>query len=99
MNCQIGDLAIKIASVHPNEQIPVGAIVKVISKNKSKFARATEVIWVAPDDIWNVEWRGMTDSTNGGIWGCRDSCLRPIRDNDGEDESLKWAPVPVKEIA
>ena len=28
-----------------------------------------------------------------------DACLKPIRDNDSKDETLKWAPVPVKEAA
>lgn len=29
----------------------------------------------------------------------QDRFLKPLRDNDGEDETLQWAPVPVKEIA
>ena len=28
-----------------------------------------------------------------------DDHIVPIRDNDGEDETLQWAPVPVKELA
>lgn|GEM_PF-4828647 len=28
-----------------------------------------------------------------------DDHIVPIRDNEGEDETLQWAPVPVKEIA
>jgi hypothetical protein len=34
------------------------------------------------------------------FWGIRDSCLRPIRDNPGGDETLMWKPVPnEKEMA
>lgn len=30
---------------------------------------------------------------------CGDKWLRPIRDNDGEDETLRWAGKPQKEAA
>lgn len=32
-------------------------------------------------------------------YGYFDEWLHPIRDKEGEDETLQWAPVPVKEIA
>lgn len=31
-------------------------------------------------------------------FGRYDAHMRPIRDNDGEDESLQWAPVPSREL-
>ena len=46
---------------------------------------------------WLVEYRGA-QSESGWCWNVPDEHLRPIRDNDGEDETLQWAPVPSREL-
>lgn len=90
MNCKPGDLAIVVMSLAGNE----GKIVRCIrlvpgGKRWKEFGLC---------DTWE------TDTMLPNIAGyennlMRDAQLRPIRDNDGEDETLQWAPVPVKEIA
>ena len=30
---------------------------------------------------------------------CADRNLRPLRDGPGEDETLQWCPLPIKELA
>lgn len=100
MNCKPGDLAVKVALSTGKDRIPVGAIVRIIRLSRSLELRLTTGESMAtPSDNWDVEWRGETHSPEGWIWGVRDSCLRPIRDNDDEDETLQWTPVPVTEAA
>lgn len=87
MNCKQGDLAVIVSSISGHE----GKIVRCV-----KFV------------MFNLRNRGLTDcwitepmlpNREGAKVPCMDSQLRPIRDNDGEDETLQWAPVPTKETA
>lgn len=96
MNCKPGDLAIVIWA-RAAATIPVGSIVRCVrfyagmalvqSESKRKHV-----------ETWIVEHRGQV-SEDGWLWNVPDAHLRPIRDIDGEDEALQWAPLPVKEIA
>jgi hypothetical protein len=85
MNCKPGDLAIAISSC-PTKKHNVGALLRVISLSKRPGK-------------WNVEL--LQDCVidgfvyrAGSICYASDSRLRPIRDNDGEDETLQWAGKP-----
>jgi hypothetical protein len=88
MNCKPGDLAVIIRSVSGNE----GKIVRVLRMSKEKIGL------LAPDGfkhgiVWDIDphlpgWNGLIAK-----WAL-DYQLRPIRDNDGEDETLTWAGKP-----
>lgn len=89
MNCKPGDLAVMTASDFPRN---VGALFRVIGTYRCD-----------PGD-WYVEALSACDGSLGPIspgdkvWAT-DSCLRPIRDNDGEDETLQWAGKPERVTA
>lgn len=51
------------------------------------------VVRRVPDDYWYMD--SPLPKPDGGAWiFIHDSCLRPIRDNDGEDEMLRIAGKP-----
>lgn len=67
----------------------------VPTENLGKVIRVTTL---TDDEWWEYEgflvppWGGRADSV-------QDRCLRPIRDNPGQDETLTWQPTPTKETA
>ena len=82
MNCKPGDLAVIVRSMAGNE----GLIVEVIEHSELSpeydwLIRAPRAIRWAFGDI-------------SDIGHAKDSCLRPIRDNDGEDEMLRIVGKP-----
>jgi hypothetical protein len=81
MNCKQGDLAVIVKVLNPKNSQIIGKIVRCIEP---------VVSW---DNIagWAV------DPPLSFAIGVADENLRPIRDNDGEDETLQWSPVPTKE--
>ena len=84
MNCKPGDLAI-VVKAHKHAEHTVGAIVSVTTR----FGMLGE--WPA----WN--YKGvLRDKLGRRITALEDVCLRPIRDNPGEDETLTWAGKPEK---
>jgi len=88
MNCKPGEMAIVIGARFDKNVI--GCIVEIHEHVPygvlSYGRRSTEL------DVWHV-------SCGNRHWLHSDSRLRPIRDNHGQDETLRWAPVPVKEKA
>lgn len=96
MNCRPGDLAIVI-NAGPDSAVPRDAIVRCI-----RFYSGPAEVQGEPAirflSTWLVEYRGQ-EHIDGYAFQVPDQYLRPIRDNEGEDETLQWAPVPVKEIA
>lgn len=92
MNCKRGDLAVLIRSNSGNE----GRIVRCVVLEKTSFsteplnARGITMAWRVDEPFHSL----------GGI--CThipDDYLRPIRDNDGEDEILRIAGKPATEFA
>ena len=78
MRCKPGDLAIVIDW----KGIHTGKVVTVVCFSESFGLGCWEVSpeTIDPDDGVNVCWN--------------DASLRPIRDQDGEDETLTWAGRP-----
>lgn len=92
MNCKPGDLAVMVRSKANNE----GRIVEIVSPlgHEPFFDGAR---WgIGAGFCWLVRSAsGPVRSVRRGLhleFPCPDAWLRPIRDNDGEDESLTWAP-------
>lgn len=91
MNCKQGELAIFVKSTAGHE----GKIVRCaeyVGKKALQFpdGKIEEV------DCWITEpqlpaWSGQTRNVF-----TPDDFLRPIRDNDGQDETLTWAGLPTK---
>jgi hypothetical protein len=93
MNCKPGELAVVVRG-----SIGLGAVIRCI-RLLGTFA---------PFEPIKVAGRGWHCSVSGGqVWEVEhplfatasDSCLRPIRDNDGDDETLAWAGKPEKVTA
>jgi hypothetical protein len=76
VTCKPGDLAI-IVHTHPGLSEFLGRIFLCESRGKSARGIAG----------WKTPWKW-----NGRDLIAPDVCLRPIRDNDKEDETLTWAP-------
>lgn len=83
MNCKQGDLAMVVRVSHAVNNWALGQIVRCVSYEK-----------LSDIDGWRLE-EGIThaDSTLEWYW-IADFCLRPIRDNEGEDEILRIAGIP-----
>lgn len=84
MNCKPGELAVVVRSDAGHE----GVVCRVLR-------------FVGELPGWEGNDRWETDHQHAGLFGgitntFRDSRLRPLRDNDGKDETLTWAPVPAK---
>lgn len=91
MNCKQGDLAIFVKSAAGNEG-KIVQCVEYVGKKALHFpdGKIEEV------DCWITEpqfpgWSGQTKNVF-----TPDDFLRPIRDNDGQDETLTWAGLPKK---
>lgn len=83
MNCRPGDLAVL---VRPEDPRNLGALVLVV--------RHTDLhgIWLceALQNMWF--WDAPLRPGERGF--AADEALRPLRDSDGDDETLAWAPNP-----
>lgn len=94
MNCKPGDLAVVVRSRLGRS---TGRIVEVVSPAvPGEMARGFRFV---PKDETGPYWRirgrvFLTDGTEIDEWFAQDAWLRPIRDQDGEDETLTWAGKP-----
>jgi hypothetical protein len=88
MNCKQGDLAIIVKCEICPEAI--GSIVRCVEFKPGHSGRAA---WVIDREVHSV--KVVNGFKFSGGWFL-DACLRPIRDNDGEDETLTWAGKPEK---
>lgn len=86
MNCKPGDLAVMVRSLAGSE----GAIFTCIRLATSdELDRSSFRTNIGP--VWKISKSLMTDIGIAMPFAA-DSNLRPIRDNDGTDETLTWAP-------
>ena len=83
MNCKPGDLAIVVG--YFNDPTVIGRIYRCV---ELRYAEHRGIHFWTTDPPQPAPYLGIADKH-----------LRLIRDNDGEDETLQWAPVPVKEAA
>jgi len=90
MNCKPGDLAVVVRSRFKSN---IGKLCRVICFSDSQHwdwkVEAISPLQHATKSMAEVGivWPGQ-------ITQAHDFCLRPIRDNDGEDETLAWAGKP-----
>ena len=88
MNCKPGDLAIVVRARVPAN---LGRIIRVIVFNpNARFVNRPGVF-----GGWEYEGEELIPSEPG--YRCRavrDECLRPLRNQDGADETLQWAGKP-----
>lgn len=98
LNCKPGDLAVIVVSPETPEN--VGKIVRCI-RRITEAEPVDGMTWTASTSntwTWLVETEGSR--LLWGIYGqvprraYADHCLRPIRDQPGADETLRWADVP-----
>ena len=86
LNCKQGDLAVIVRStVNPQT---VGMIVQCVKYKPSPIA----------GPAWEID-RSVAPHVQIGMFihaadWIRDANLRPLRDNDGTDETLTWRDVP-----
>ena len=86
MNCKQGDLAVIVRSYAGNE----GKIVQCLEFVMFEFVQGIYPSWITAPTISDIYGRDCP---------VPDAHLRPIRDQDGQDETLTWLDVPSKEIA
>lgn len=103
LNCKPGDLAVIVKSRFPEN---IGILVSVLRQyvEGEHLPGDPFSMYEGPDGVsWVVESVGKPIRK----WGKKknhdlrttvfaDVCLRPIRDNDGEDETLQWVPRKVE---
>ena len=94
MNCRPGDLAIVVNDLdHP---INNGCLLEIICR-APVGAFSIPADWVGRP-LSTFDFGGRRNSPGDGRTVVyRDCELRPLRDSDGEDESLTWAEVPRNE--
>ena len=88
-NCKAGDLAVVVATI-PTEQQLLGRIVRClqISPHPNLFGSDLSTI-IYSGAIWEVETaQGVRCIPGIKVFGVPDAWLRPIRDQDGEDEMI-----------
>lgn len=108
LRCKPGDIAVVIVGMN------LGKIVQIERLHTNPKERISDMLWLAPPGENNPAWvvnslsgllrakrvDGITPDpklyTTSVI---NDSLLRPIRDSDGQDESLMWKHVPKKRKA
>lgn len=85
MNCKPGDLAVIVSISNPADRPHLGKIVTCIRHRMDEYGGG----WVTSPELTILKGpcRGFSL-----IW--HDDDLRPIRDQDGEDETLAWAGKP-----
>jgi hypothetical protein len=91
MNCRPGDLAVMVRSDAGNE----GAVVEVVSfvgPYQFECGKCVNDAWLCKVPPSMERHRGR--SSLPGHLHISDSKLRPLRDSDGQDESLSWKEVP-----
>ena len=87
MNCKPGDLAIVVSAFNP---VNLGRILHI-------GVFAGEVGGWRGTNRWHFDGGSPLIGVNGGrSYTVKDICIRPIRDNPGQDESLQWLDVPSK---
>jgi hypothetical protein len=87
MNCKPGDLAVIVRSAAGNE----GKIVHCVRLAGEKVFLDSNLNRVGPFICWEVS-PPMICVLGNVQQFFADEFLRPIRDNDGTDETLTWAP-------
>lgn len=84
LNCRPGDLAI---------------VVSTLGFKSLERRTLGRIVKVLRPDVPRSPFGFMWEVEHHYIERVADACLRPIRDNDGEDESFRWAPAPEKALA
>jgi hypothetical protein len=94
MNCKPGDLARVVA---PYAKPGRGAFV-VVRRRARPYECLDGNVFQACNSNGGWVCDGWVRDSDGGVCGPQlaiaDECLRPIRDNDGEDQTLTWAGKP-----
>ena len=93
MNCKPGDLAVVVRS-YAGQEGKIVTCVRYIGPVEFDNGAAHPDCWRVDPPLYRAKDRCKADIV-------ADSCLRPIRDTDGEDEVLRLVgkPQPNKEIA
>lgn len=99
MNCKKGDLAIVVSSIVPHSP-NIGKIVRCLEFILAHTTVGIPGVITACDgwltDVPLVQFN-MLGIAHGQDNFAADKFLRPIPDNDGEDETLTWAGKPEAE--
>lgn len=94
MNCKPGDLAFIVRAPHPRLRNILGAVVKVTDNSITKYVDGPAWLCDGVPCVQAPPDHGLPGEQNGRLAYVPDAWLRPIRDNDGEDETLTWAGKP-----
>lgn len=98
LNCKIGDLAIIVVD---EEGSDLGKIVRVVELGDDwSYFGDTRHHWACDTLGQKLATSTPLDEFSDGVEliDIPDAYLRPLRDEEGEDETLTWAPSPTKEL-
>lgn len=93
MRCKKGDLAVRVRNTVGGIYLPIGSIVRVLSRLPHEHYCIVNGSFTDASGWWNVEFRGVVDE-----YVCPECDLLPIRDNDGEDEMIRIAGKPMEVV-
>lgn len=112
MNCKPGDMAIVIKTSEGRAKDVTydgKAVDRIIDLDIRGVIVECVSVYADPVDglpNWNivkrrVKWKGTLPdgrqiTGEGKVYTVPDCCLRPLRDDEGEDETLTWAGLPGK---
>lgn len=91
LNCKQGELAVIVKSFAPSN---IGKIVRCMEFCADGVALAH---WKKTGPVWRIDQDTVWASQKGDqlrLPYASDTCLRPLRDSDGQDETLQWAGLP-----
>lgn len=95
LRCKQGDIAIIVKSDYPEN---LGKIVTceeyVGTPSVHNYVGRT---WATPHQYWKIDQSILVSSDLIYLPYIQDSQLRPLRDSEGQDETLMWKPVPKSE--
>lgn len=102
MNCKPNQLAIVVRQFPGARPDALGKIVRTVALYAEATIRGRDGVGHALTNVWNVEFRGMTER-GAYLLGVPDDCLKPINDpgNDAVDEIIQRvgiAPMTLTEV-
>ena len=91
MNCKPGDLAVIVRADNPSNLGRIVRCVRLADDTGGTYGPSGEF---AGNQCWWIDASIVSFDKNAVVRICPDYFLRPIRDNDGTDETLTWASKP-----
>lgn len=94
LRCKQGDLAIIVKSDFP---VNIGKIVTCVEYVGNPSDHGYNRVWGEPHNYWKLDTSIQVSNDLIFLPYCSDNQLRPLRADEGQDETLMWKSVPKSE--